>query len=258
MLHAVTNDHEILIGNQDLATLMTDLDFIEMWMYLHTGQKCTAEEKALINALMVSLMDHGVTPTTVAARMTILSAPESIQGAVAAGILGAGDRFLGVTENVARALYEAGYSADRNADDAWVESAAHSLLQGPGHVHGVGHNIHRGSDPRVEAVIRIATDLGFSPTPWKVLDRAAQLLTDAKGRTFVVNNAGAVGAAVAALGLEPEFARGLSVVARSAGLVAHAIEEKKTLGYKTLWEKLVADENAIINKEADNNERDYK
>lgn len=249
MLRAVTNDYEILIGGRDLADLMTELDFVEMWLFLHTGRQCTSEEKALVNALMVSLMDHGVTPTTVAARMTILSAPESIQGAVAAGILGAGDRFLGVTENVARSLYDAGYDRRRDVDDAWIADAAQRLVDQQGHVYGVGHNIHRGADPRVKAVIRTAADLGFSLEPWEVLQLAAEKLSEKKKREFVVNNAGAVGAAIAALGFEPEFARGLSIVARAAGLVVHAIDEKKNLGYKDLWERLVSEENNAISTE---------
>lgn len=160
MLRAVTNDHEILIGGQDLADLMVDLDFVEMWLFLHTGRKPTHEEKTMVNALMVSLMDHGVTPTTVATRMTILSAPESMQGAVAAGILGAGDRFLGVTENVARSLYNAGFSPDLEVTSGWINEAATELVEGGGQVHGVGHNIHRGADPRVPAVVKLADSLG--------------------------------------------------------------------------------------------------
>ncbi|SMY05401.1 citryl-CoA lyase [Brevibacterium antiquum] len=246
MLRTITNERQIIIGGTDLNDLMSQLDFVEMWLFLHTGRRCTEAEKTMINALMVSLMDHGVTPTTVAARMTMLSAPDSLQGAVASGILGAGDRFLGVTENVTRSLYVAGYDAGRNGDVGWVHEAADRLMMQDGQIHGIGHNIHSGTDPRVSAVIDIAKSLGMPLEAWKVLELTAEKLSEKKQRKFVVNNAGAVGAAIAALGLEPEFARGLSVVARAAGLVVHAIDEKKSLESKKLWERLVAEENNSI------------
>lgn len=243
MLKAVTNESDIVFNGEKLTDLMVELDFVDMWMLLHLERRPTGPEKRLMNTLLVSLIDHGITPTTIAARMTILSAPESIQGAVAAGILGAGNRFLGVTENVTRALYDIGYEIGMAVDADWIDKAATRLVDRSKIVLGVGHNIHREVDPRVRAVEERAEALGFDLTPWKILHRAAALLSESRETVFSVNNAGAVGAAVAALGFEPEFARGLSVVARSAGLVVHALDEKKKLPAKELWERLVHEEN---------------
>lgn len=249
MQHALTTEDKIIIGGRDLATdLMKNLDFVEMWIFLHTGRICSSGEKRILNMLMVSLMDHGVTPTTIAARMTILSAPESIQGAVAAGLLGAGDRFLGVTQNVVEMLnlVELG---KHNINQEMIAQKAKTIVDTRKKIPGIGHNIHTSEDPRVSVVREMCIDAKLPGGGWHLLDEIARQVSLKKDREFVINNAGAVGVAVHAMGFEPEFARGLSVVARAAGLVVHAIDEKQRVTAKDLWNRLVMEQN--INEQSE-------
>lgn len=245
MQHALTTEDQIIIGGRDLATdLMRNLDFIDMWIFLHRGRAGSPSEKRLLNMLLVSLMDHGVTPTTIAARMTILSAPESLQGAVAAGILGAGNRFLGVTQNVAEMLVTEEIGTQSIEGEA-LQRKAQAIIKRSSRIPGIGHNIHTREDPRVRTVRDMCTEAGLPDAGWKLLDELARQASANKGHAFVINNAGAVGIAIHAMGFEPEFARGLSVLARTAGLIVHVIDEKKNVGAKALWNRLVADQNTL-------------
>ena len=95
----------ITVQGRDLSSeLMGEVSFTELAFLLVRGRLPDAGETTMLDAVLVSLADHGLTPTVIAARMTHTGAPESLQGAVAAGLLGAGDVFLGVVENTARFL----------------------------------------------------------------------------------------------------------------------------------------------------------
>ena len=102
----------------------------------------------MFEAVLVALADHGFTPTAIAARLTLLSAPESVQGALAAGLLGGGSRFLGVTENAARFLHDAIVTLDvLPTDDAGWDDVARELVSSTratgSFVPGLGHPVHK-------------------------------------------------------------------------------------------------------------------
>lgn len=94
--------HRITLLGQDLAEdVMGSVGFGELAFWLATQRRPTPGQTRLFEAVLAALADHGFTPTAIATRLTYLSAPDSIQGALAAGLLGGGSRFLGVTEDFA-------------------------------------------------------------------------------------------------------------------------------------------------------------
>src|SRR5439155_1407799 len=102
----VVRGHDLvqdLIGKASLG----DVAFLEL-----KGRLPTEQESTVFNAIAITLVEHGMTPSAIAARLTYLGAPESLQGAVAAGLLGLGERLGGPVEDAARMLQQAIEAAD--------------------------------------------------------------------------------------------------------------------------------------------------
>jgi citrate synthase len=174
------------------------------------------EETRLLDAVLVSLADHGLTPTVLAARLTHTGAPESLQGAVAAGLLGAGSVFLGVVEDTVRFLEAIG-------DD--VEGGVARELRAGRRIPGLGHPVHRVQDPRTPRIYEIAAETGLTGTYLSRLREVAAAHARQAGRELPVNGAGVAGAALADLGFPPPLLRGFALLARTAGLLGHLAEE---------------------------------
>jgi citrate synthase len=220
----------ITVQGRDMASeLMGHVSFTELAFLLIRGRLPEPGEARLLDAVLVSLADHGLTPTVIAARMTLTGAPESLQGAVAAGLLGAGDVFLGVVENTARFL--AGIlegvpeAADEDALRAAAAGAVNLLLDSGRRVPGLGHPIHKVQDPRTPRMYEIAEETGQLGRHLRLLELIAQAQRSATGRALPINGAGVAGAALADLGFDPAIVRGFALIARSAGLVGHIAEE---------------------------------
>ena len=117
----------------------------------------------MFEAVLVALADHGFTPTAISARLTLLSAPESIQGALAAGLLGGGSRFLGVTEDAANFLGAAiadldELPADENGWDAVAAGVVAAARTAGRFVPGLGHPVHKHGDPRTPVMFQLARE----------------------------------------------------------------------------------------------------
>jgi citrate synthase len=224
-----TTADSITIRGRDLAgDLMGSVTFTELSFLLVQGTRPTPGQARLLDAVLVSLADHGLTPTVLAARLTYTGAPESLQGAVAAGLLGAGSVFLGVVEDAAVFLEQivaasgGGAEADlRAAADAAVTARRAEARRIP----GLGHPIHKVEDPRTPRIYAIAADAGLLGPNLRALEMVADANTRQSGRALPINGAGAGGAALADLGFAPAIVRGFALLARTAGLVAHLAEE---------------------------------
>ncbi len=211
----------ITVRGRDLATeLMGRLTFSEMAFFLTANRMPSPGETRLFDAALVSLADHGLTPSVLAARLTWTGAPESLQGSVAAGLLGAGDVFLGVVEDTARFL-----AAVLSGDPPDAERAVAAEIAAGRRIPGLGHNVHKVEDPRTRRLYAIAAEAGI-PTPYLDLLRdVAAAHAAATGKVLPINGAGAAGAAWADLGFRPEIVRGFALLARTAGLIGHLAEE---------------------------------
>lgn len=220
-----------LLG-QDLAgDLLGKISFGELALWLATQQRPTPQQVRVFEAVLVSLADHGFTPTAIAARLTLYSAPDALQGAIAAGLLGGGSRFLGVTEDTGRFL--AGVLATvaddlPTNDEQWDALATRAIREQRAagrFVPGLGHPVHKTTDPRTAVIIDIAEREGLRGPHLHLFEAIGRVHARILGRTLPLNGAGVAGAALADIGLPPELLRGVALLARAAGLLGHLAEE---------------------------------
>ena len=233
---------DITVAGRDLpADVMGKLTLTELAYLLVTRREPTPQQTRVLDAVLVSLADHGLTPSALAARLTYTGAPEAIQGAVAAGLLGAGSVFLGPAGDTAEFLFDALQAAGVSADagDAALtrvaESAVDARRAAGARVPGLGHPVHKDVDPRVPRLYAIAAEEGLLGPHLRLLEKVAEVNEQRSGKHLPVNGAGAGGAALVDLGLPPASARGMVLIARTAGLVAHLVEETETPIGMPLW-----------------------
>ena len=214
---------------------LTDLLFLEL-----KGRRPTESERRMLDALLVAVAEHGITPSVIAARMTLLGSPEALQGAVAAGLLGAGSVYLGTTEQAAEMLYRALSGANEEDPAAVAERIVAERRAQRKIIPGIGHPIHVHGDPRTLRLFKLATEWGFYGRHCALLVQVGERASEALGRPMPVNAAGAVGAIAADMGFDSRVVRGLGVAARSVGLLGHLLEEMDTPMASHLW-KLAED-----------------
>jgi citrate synthase len=207
----------ITVMGRDLSKeLLGRHTFTELAFLLVQRRLPTAAETRMLDAVLISLADHGLTPTVLAARLTHTGAPESLQGAVAAGLLGAGSVFLGVVEDTVRFL-------DTIGDD--VEGGVARELEAGRRIPGLGHPVHKVQDPRTPRIYEIAEETGVTGAYLAKLRDVSEAHAKQTGRELPINGAGVAGAALADLGFPPELLRGFALLARTAGLLGHLAEE---------------------------------
>ena len=229
----------ITVAGRDLpGELMGRLSLTELTYLLVTRRPPTEGERRVLDAVLVSLADHGLTPSALAARLTYTGAPEAIQGAVAAGLLGAGSVLLGPAGDTALFLAEALAGAG-NDDHGTLEQAAATAVEActdaGRRVPGLGHPVHRVEDPRVPRLYAIAEEEGVLGPQLRLLRFVATAYERVTGRRLPINGAGAAGAALVDIGIPPGSVRGVVLVARTAGLVAHLTEEASEPIGMPLW-----------------------
>ncbi|WP_326540582.1 citryl-CoA lyase [Pseudorhodoferax sp.] len=241
----VTSIDRITVRGLDLSEqIIGKFDFVDMIFHTTLARLPTAREKVMVNALLVTTADHGITPSSLAARLTYAGAPEALQGAVAAGLLGAGSVFLGTMQNAAEMLLAAAQALAPDADDGQVREAARAVIrqyrQERRAIYGVGHPIHVHGDPRVPTLRALSCANGYHGVHWRLMEAISEVLTTEMGKPLPLNAVGAIAAIVAAMGLDPLVARGLALVGRSAGLLAHVMEEKTAPMATAAWKVVLA------------------
>ena len=237
---SATPDSITVAGRSLPEDLMGRLSLTQLAYLLLTKREPTSAQTVLLDAVLVSLADHGLTPSALAARLTYTGAPEAIQGAVAAGLLGAGSVLLGpagdTAEFLARALAP---HADGPLDDETLhrvaEEAVSSRRAEGKRIPGLGHPLHKVEDPRVPRIYQLAEELGLLGPHLRLLRAVAEAHAETSGRRLPVNGAGAAGAVLVDLGLPPASVRGFVLIARTAGLVAHLAEEAERPLGRQLW-----------------------
>ena len=222
-----------IIGKIDLG----DFAFLEL-----TGRQPTEDESTVFNALVVTLVEHGLTPSVLATRLTYLGAPESLQGSVAAGLLGLGTTFAGTMEGAARFLQEA---LAKSGGEANLDELAREIVRThraeKKFIPGLGHNLHKGGDPRTPALFELAAHHGLAGQCVVLMQKVEEAAAEEFGRRLPINATGAIGAIGSDMGLEWSIMRGIAVIARSIGLVAHILEETKRPMAKEIWDRTEAE-----------------
>lgn len=201
-----------------------DMAFLEM-----TGRLPSSRESVVFNAIAVCLVEHGLTPSALVTRLTLSGAPEAMQAAVGAGLCGLGSVFVGSMEDAARLLQQALPQPDPAAEiRALAQAVVEEQLRLGGSVPGIGHHMHKPVDPRAPALYAIARAQGYDGPYMALMTAIAEDASRRLGKSLPVNATGAIAAIACELGLPWDIVRGIGVLARAIGLVAHVLEERRT------------------------------
>lgn len=219
-----------LFGRSLTDDLIGKVSFGHLAYQLITLSPPTPQQARVFESVLVALADHGFTPTAIAARLTYLSAPDAIQGALAAGLLGGGSRFLGVSEDTGAFLAAALAGCDPlpETEAAWDELAREAIQArraSGGLVPGLGHHLHKQGDPRTPVLIRIAREEDQYGPHLALFEAVGRVGPEVLGRALPLNGAGTCGAMLADLGIPLDLLRGVVLLARCAGLLGHLAEE---------------------------------
>lgn len=249
-----SNESSITVQGLDLSQdilgklNLGDFAFLEI-----KGRKPTGNESVVFNAMLATLVEHGMTPMVMAARLTYMGAPESLQGAVASGILGMGTTFAGTAEGSARLLQEA-MKPDTTIRElpALAESivARHVASRTP--IPGIGHPVHKPIDPRTPRLFQLAQEHGLSGRYVQLMNLVATAAERAlnKPGQLPVNATGAIGALSSEIEIPWKLCRGLAVIGRTIGIVGHLAEELRNPLARELWERTEEESSAHLRRAA--------
>ena len=220
-------------GRDLCGDLMGRLSFTEYFHLLLTGDEPTEDQRFFLDLLLVAIAEHGMMPTNVAARMTLAADPESLQGAVAAGILGCGPVILGTSEACALLLDEARQQVDGGGTPAEVAAeVVRPIHASGGKVPGFGHPVHRPLDPRAERILELADQHGVSGPHVLLARRFRDAVAEVWGKPLTMNVSMPIAAVMLDLGFSPATVKAVPILARTAGLLAHLAEEQqRPLGF---------------------------
>jgi citrate synthase len=222
-----TSDAEsIRVRGHDLCgDIIGKMDFTSYFWLLVTGATPTPTQKFLADAVLAAIAEHGLVPSVVASRMTFAAAPEAFHGAVAAGLLGCGSVVLGSAEVAGHFLAEVAASGD-------AEAAVRALRAVKKPIPGFGHPQHSGGDPRANLLLKLAAEQGVDGPHIKALRAVSACLPAVLGRDLPINVNGAIPAVMLDAGFPLAALKGISLLARTASLIAHLQEEtERPIGF---------------------------
>lgn len=209
-----------LRGKNLVDDVVGQYDFGSAFLLQALGTEATEKQKKVLDIALVTIMEHGLVPSVVTSRLTLHGAPESLQGAVAAGLLGVGDRYAG-TASLCAELVEEIRSSDSMVEAATAIVKRRRVARDP--VPGFGHPIHTGKDPRVAKL------LSYVPNSSTALAAALSLelaLSESLKKKLVMNVSTALAVLLLDADLPVRMIRGIVLIARCAGLVGHLLEEE--------------------------------
>jgi len=222
-----SDEHTIVVRGRDLSKeLIGKVSFVEHFFLLLNGRMPSTGEMAVLNATLVAIAEHGLVPSVQAARMTFAAAPDAMQGAVAAGILGCGSVVLGSSETAGRmyAEIDAQVQAGKHVADAAL--AVMQAWRAAGRsIPGYGHPLHKERDERVGALFDVARAAGTDLRFVAIAEAAESLLPEVLKKDLRLNVSGAIPAVLLGAGFPVQALKGVPILARTAGLIAHMVEE---------------------------------
>jgi citrate synthase len=216
------------VRGRDLTNdLMGKVSFTDYFHLLLTGREPTADQRFFLDLLLVGIAEHGMMPTNVAARMTLAADPNSLQGAVAAGILGAGPVLLGTTEECARLLAR---TRETGEDPLTV---AERIREEGGRLPGFGHPVHKPLDPRAERIFELAHERGVAGEYVALAEEFRGAVHEAWGKPLTLNISMPMAAVLLDLGFGASIVKAVPILARTASLLGHLAEEQQdSIGFK--------------------------
>jgi citrate synthase len=215
-------------GRDLTGDLMGRLSFTEYFHLLLTGEEPTPEQREFLDLLLVAIAEHGMMPTNVAARMTLAADPGSLQGAVAAGILGCGPVILGTSEECAKVLVAARQRVAAGEEPAAVGADIARATHAAGErLPGFGHPVHKPLDPRAERILELADARGASGPHIELARAIRDGVAQAWGKPLTMNISMPMAAVMLDLGFGANAVKSVPILARTAGLLAHLAEERE-------------------------------
>lgn len=216
----------ISVRGYDLCSnLIGKINFADYFFLLLIGRRPSEIQSFFVNALLVAIAEHGLVPSVQAARMTLAAAPESLQGAVAAGLLGAGSVVLGSAEVAGRFLHELVEASQHRSAAEVVVERVRAMRQAKVPIPGFGHPQHSAGDPRADFLLQLAKEHGLNGPYIQILHTVADILPSQLGRPLPININGAIPAILLEIGFPLGALKSISILARTAGLLAHLQEE---------------------------------
>jgi citrate synthase len=224
----------ISIRGRDLVRdLIGQRSFTEALLLQALGEEPPAARVRIVDAVLVTIMEHGLVPSAIVTRLTHYGAPESYQGAIAAGLLGVGDRYAG-TASECGAVLERIVAAKEPQQQALEEVRGYRKIRRP--LPGFGHPIHRDEDPRVARLLAVTREAGSGGDYIAAMELLERTLSEELGRELVTNISAAIAAALGEAGVPSGLMRGIVLTARCAGLVGHLFEEMQEPAAPAMWQ----------------------
>ena len=224
----------ITVRGADLVDdLIGELTFTEMTFFAITGRRPSKAQTRILDAVLVTLMEHGLTPSAIAARMIYGSTPESLQAGVSAGLLAVGSVFVGTMEGCAALIERILAAPDAQALARDIADEYRSARKA---IPGFGHHMHKPDDPRTPKLFALAEAEGVPGDHIRALRQLSAAVDERFGKHITINATGAIGALLGEIGIPAQVMRGIAVISRSAGLVAHIAEEQQRPSMRYMWE----------------------
>jgi citrate synthase len=226
---STSNEDTILVRGRDLAReLIGSITFTEHFWLLVTGALPSEAQRRVLDATLVAIAEHGLVPSVQASRMTLAAAPEALQGAVAAGILGCGSVVLGSSEAAGHFLSEIAQRQENAANpEVAIAEVVREYRQAKRAIPGYGHPLHSGGDPRAGRLLEVATEAGVAARHVQIATTVEKVLPQLIGRPLALNVSGAIPAVLLDAGYPLLALKGVPLLARTGGLVAHLLEEQQ-------------------------------
>lgn len=223
-----SNAETIVVRGFDLCRdLIGSVTFTDQIWLLIAGSLPSSAQRQVLDAALVAIAEHGLVPSVVASRMTLAAAPEALQGAVAAGILGCGSVILGSAESAAHLFSGILSRSSTNGIDAAARAALVEARDARRAVPGYGHPLHKAHDPRVTRLLSVAAQSGLAGRHVEVARTVERLLPEVTGKPLMMNVSGAIAAVLLDAGYPLLAVKGIPILARTAGLIAHLLEEQE-------------------------------
>jgi citrate synthase len=217
----------ITVRGFDLSRdLIGTISLTEHFFLLVTGSRPSAGQLRLLDATLVAIAEHGLVPSVQASRMTLAAAPEALQGAVAAGILGCGSVILGSAETAGRFFQSLIVGGSEGLSDR-IRASLTELRAARRPIPGYGHPQHKGRDARASRLLQIAEEIGIAGAHVAAALEVERLLPELVGRPLPLNVSGAIPAVLLDAGIPVEALKGVPILARTASLIAHLVEEQR-------------------------------
>ena len=225
----------ILIRNKNLVDdLIGKYSFTQLMLLQTLGQEPSDAQRRIVDAVMVTIMEHGLVPSAIVTRLTHYGAPESFQGAVVAGLLGVGQRYAGTASECGAILERIAAAPDDQREATAIEEIKACREQRKP-VPGFGHPIHKDEDRRVDRLIEVAVEIGVDGNVIAAMKQLEANLQQVTGKKLVTNISAAIAAVLGEAGIPAALMRGIVLTARCAGLVGHLYEEMNNPAAHDLW-----------------------